>query len=1144
MTSTDHRLAPLDQGPGDPERRSAYAPDIRDTDTVAAPPTGPSPVTRRGRTGWTSRFPHWLAVFFYVVATISLVLALIPPLARALSTPVDWLSNYVLPIDANVSWAVFMALLASGLAARKRVAWGFTLALVVLLGALTAYLAVSFTADSGLGDATARGQWLQLIAPVLLLVALLISVREFTARVRRGALRWFVLVLIVGLVIAAVIALALVSIWPGTVPTGDHLGWAVDRVTGGWLELGALFTISGGDNAFVDFLIIDGSAPAFVEFLGGVLGGLAFFAAILTLFRSQTRQAELTPVDEVRVRNLLAEYGDEDSLGYFATRRDKLAIFAPNGRAAISYRVQGGVSLASGDPVGDPQAWPQAIAAWQDEARVYGWPLAVMGASETGATAFNRAGLGAIQLGDEAILEADGFDLAEMKPVRQAVNRAEKAGVTVKVRRHRDLSPAEMAAALAVADEWRDTEEERGFSMALGRLGDPNDGDCVLVQAFSEAGDPLGVLSLSPWGADGASLDLMRRNPKSPNGTMETMVAELMRQGADLGVRRVSLNFAVFRSAFEEGARIGAGPVLRLWRGVLLFFSRWWQLEALYRSNVKYNPRWYPRFLCYSDIRNLARISLASGMAEGYVNLPFSDVKKRELEAAKPIPALEGVTSILAGGSQRKAGRPQRQPEQVRVRFEKTRRLIDSGIDPYPVAIGPTHTVAATADLEPGTSVRLSGRLLLLRDYGGVVFAKLRDWSGDLQLVLERDTVGAQRLSSFTAEFDLGDLVEMSGAIGASRKGERSLLVSDWRLVGKCLRPLPDKHRGLTDPEARVRNRYVDLAISNETRSLTRQRSAAVWSLRESLVRRGFLEVETPILQQVHGGANARPFTTHINAYDLDLYLRIAPELYLKRLCVGGMDKVFEMGRTFRNEGADFKHNPEFTILEAYEAHSDYDKCLVLVRELIQEAAIAAHGEQIALRPDENGKLVPFDISGEWTIKTLHGAVAQALGEEVTPATELPELRRLCDRAHINYRDDWDAGEVALEMYEHLVEDQTQAPTFYKDFPLSVSPLTKSHRSIPGVTERWDLVAWGVELGTAYSELTDPIEQRRRLTEQSMLAAGGDPEAMELDEDFLRAMEYAMPPTGGLGMGVDRVVMLLTGKGIRETLPFPLARLQ
>ena len=313
-------------------------------------------------------------------------------------------------------------------------------------------------------------------------------------------------------------------------------------------------------------------------------------------------------------------------------------------------------------------------------------------------------------------------------------------------------------------------------------------------------------------------------------------------------------------------------------------------------------------------------------------------------------------------------------------------------------------------------------------------------------------------------------------------------------------------------------------------------------AIRETLFAKDFLEVETPILQQIHGGANARPFVTHINAYDLALYLRIAPELYLKRLCVGGVERVFELGRAFRNEGVDFSHNPEFTLLEAYQAHADYNVWIDGCRELIQNAALAANGAHVVMRPREDGTLEPVDVSGEWAVKTVHGAVSEALGEHVAADTDLATLRRYADAAKIPYQTHWYPGAVVLEMYEHLVEDRTEAPTFYKDFPTSVSPLTRPHRSLPGVAERWDLVAWGVELGTAYSELTDPVEQRRRLQEQSLLAAGGDPEAMELDEDFLQAMEYAMPPTGGLGMGVDRVVMLITGRSIRETLPLPLAK--
>jgi lysyl-tRNA synthetase class 2 len=380
--------------------------------------------------------------------------------------------------------------------------------------------------------------------------------------------------------------------------------------------------------------------------------------------------------------------------------------------------------------------------------------------------------------------------------------------------------------------------------------------------------------------------------------------------------------------------------------------------------------------------------------------------------------------------------------------------------------------------------------------------------------------------------------------MGYSKTGTRSLIVRRWRLIGKCLRPLPNKWKGLTDPEARVRSRYVDLAINAESRELIAARSSVLRAIRETLCAKGFLEVETPILQQIHGGAAARPFLTHINTYDLDLYLRIAPELYLKRLLVGGVERVFELGRAFRNEGVDFSHNPEFTLLEAYQAHADYTDWIDGSRELIQSAAHAANGAQLVMRRHSDGadSLEPVDISGVWPVKTVHDAVSEALGEHIDTETSLARLRKLSDAAQIPYQTRWDAGAVVLELYEHLVEARTEQPTFYIDFPTSVSPLTRPHRSKPGVAERWDLVAWGIELGTAYSELTDPVEQRRRLQEQSTRAAGGDPEAMEFDEDFLQAMEYAMPPTGGLGMGVDRVVMLVTGRSIRETLPFPLAK--
>nr|MCW1958477.1 bifunctional lysylphosphatidylglycerol synthetase/lysine--tRNA ligase LysX [Mycobacterium sp.] len=779
------------------------------------------------------------------------------------------------------------------------------------------------------------------------------------------------------------------------------------------------------------------------------------------------------------------------------------------------------------------------------------WAPGVMGASSTGARAYREGGLSALQLGDEAILYPDNFRLsgADMRGVRQAVTRARRAGLTVRMCRHRDLSPDEMAQVIERADAWRDTETERGFSMALGRLGDTADGDCLLVEAVqgdaeSGSGQVVGMLSFVPWGSTGLSLDLMRRSPQSPNGTVEFMVSELLQHADTVGVNRVSLNFAMFRSAFEEGARLGAGPVARLWRALLVFFSRWWQLETLYRSNMKYQPQWVPRYACYEDARLIPRVGVASVIAEGFLVLPFSRRNKQHTGHHSAVPHVltdGGVDAFPLGAAEEgETGEP-RLPEQVRVRMEKLRALQEQGVDAYPVGgAPPTHTITEAIAAADDTPVVVAGRVLRTRDYGGVTFATLRDWSGDVQLLLEHSTLDGD-VADFSG-VDLGDLIEVSGRMGYSKNGTRSVLVNRWRLLGKCLRPLPDKWKGLTDPEARVRARYLDLTVNPVARDLIQARSDILRSIRETLFAKGFLEVETPILQQIHGGANARPFQTHINAYDMDLYLRIAPELYLKRLCVGGVERVFELGRAFRNEGVDFSHNPEFTLLEAYQAHADYLVWIDGCRELIQNAAIAANGSAVVMRPDPEGGMQPVDISGRWPVKTIHEAISEALGHHVDQETPLSTLRTLCDEAGVPYLTHWDAGAVVLELYERLVEEHTQAPTFYTDFPTSVSPLTRPHRSRSGVAERWDLVAWGVELATAYSELTDPVEQRRRLQQQSMLAAGGDPEAMELDEDFLQAMEYAMPPTGGLGVGVDRVVMLITGRSIRETLPFPLAK--
>jgi lysyl-tRNA synthetase class 2 len=485
-------------------------------------------------------------------------------------------------------------------------------------------------------------------------------------------------------------------------------------------------------------------------------------------------------------------------------------------------------------------------------------------------------------------------------------------------------------------------------------------------------------------------------------------------------------------------------------------------------------------------------------------------------------------------------------PEQMQVRLAKLDRIRAAGGDPYPVGFPRTTTIAEIRekypDLEPNTTtgekVGVTGRIVLSRIGGKLCFATIRDGTGDIQVMISLDRIGEQALAAWKSDIDLGDHIGVEGEVITSRSGELSVLADSYAITAKALRPLPGKRAGLSDPEARVRQRYLDLIINPGARRMAELRATVTRSLREELHARGFLEAETPVLQVLHGGAHARPFTTRSNAYDIELYLRIALELYLKRLVVGGLEKVYEIGRIFRNEGADATHNPEFTMLEAYEAYGDYNSIGTLTRELIQAAALAALGGTVVRRPDGS----EHDIGGEWPSVTVHEAVSRALGEEITPDTSEPTLRQLSARVGVQQDPKWNRGQVLLELYEHLVEARTVEPTFYRDFPVEVSPLTREHRADPRLAEKWDLVAFGAEIGTGYSELVDPVQERQRLTAQSLLAAGGDPEAMQLDEDFLRALEYGMPPSGGMGMGTDRLLIMFTGASIRETILFPTVR--
>ncbi|XOQ63018.1 MAG: lysine--tRNA ligase [Bifidobacterium crudilactis] len=486
-------------------------------------------------------------------------------------------------------------------------------------------------------------------------------------------------------------------------------------------------------------------------------------------------------------------------------------------------------------------------------------------------------------------------------------------------------------------------------------------------------------------------------------------------------------------------------------------------------------------------------------------------------------------------------------PEQVQMRVAKRAMMLKEGLEPYPVHLNVTTTIDELraryeGTLEPGQEtedvVGIAGRVLFLRNGGGLCFAQLSAGDGvRIQAMISKREVGADSLKQFKQLVDLGDHLFVRGRVIASKTGELSVFATDWAIAAKALQPLPALHKELNE-EQRTRKPYIAMIADEHIRNMVRRRSATVASLRNTFGSHDFLEVETPMLQTVHGGAAARPFTTHMNAFDIDLFLRIAPELFLKRCLVGGIERVFEINRNFRNEGVDATHAPEFTMLEAYQAYGTYDTIADLVKELIQGAAKDAFGSTKVTLLDGT----EYDFGGEWKTMTMYGSLSEALGEEVTPETSVEHLRSIADKLGLEQEAAENHGKLVEHLWEHFWEDKLYEPTFVRDFPVETSPLVKSHRSIPGVVEKWDLYVRGFELATGYSELNDPVVQRQRFVEQAKMAMAGDVEAMDIDEDFLEALGVGMPPAGGMGMGIDRLLIALTGATIRETITFPLVK--
>ena len=1037
-----------------------------------------------------------------------------------------------IPATHSLASAVTMLVITWGLIARKRL--GLYLAIFfqaagIVLG-IDSTLMVFFP-DPIMGPKQYLISWVDTISVVIGLIAIpfLWSIRKaFPARI--GRISW------------AVAALVFVGGFTATTLITWYFGRHLPGVTPQNLVLHGLG---------IDIVpeLKGRHAAAVVGTIASVFYGIFSAIAVYLILRGYRMPNTWTAEHEVRLRELLQEYGGNDSLSYFATRRDKQTVFSPDHRAAITYRMVGSVCLASSDPVGDPASWGAAIQAWIRAARTYGWVPAAISVSEAGARAFAKEGLSITRMGDEAVLTTDRFSLnnTSLTQVRQACQRVRKAGYSLRIRRHRDLNDQELKQMQQYADQWRHGRVERGFSMALNRLGDPADGRCLLVSAHAADGQMVGLLSFVPWGRTGVSLDVMRRSPEAPNGTIEFMVAGLMERAGEYGITRVSLNFAMFRHVYDNAERFGASPWERLASRSLGYLDRFWQLERLYRFNLKFAPEWVGRYMAFEPTLAFINTVVAAGVAEGF--LPDISISARRQRSQVMLLGEADCERVREIERRSLADTPRvqtRRSEQTWHRIRHAELLRSAGMEPYPLGVRCDYSVEELTNILHSGNISveeftLSGRVRFIRNHGGVVFLTLIENGRTLQVVIERAAVGGQALRLLSQTVDTGDILLITGSMGTSRNGTVSVLASNWRMVSKCLHPIP--FDSFTDPEARLRRRSTDLLVNPEQVQNLRMRSAIITSIRRTLDTEGFTEVETPILNTVHGGASARPFKTFINAYGADLTLRIAPELYLKRLVVGGMGAVYELGRDFRNEGADNTHNPEFTVLEAYRPYADYTDMRHLTERIIKNTAQAVYGQCVLpLGAKGSTDRTLDDVSGAWPVVSVCEALSTAVGTTITLDTDFETLLALAREHEIHVRDDMGAGAVIEELYGELVEAKTVFPTFYTDFPVETSPLAGAHRSVLGLVERWDLVINGMEMGTAYSELADAMVQRERLVAQSLKAAAGDPEAMQVDEDFLYALETGLPPTGGLGIGIDRLVMLMAQTQIRGVLSFPFVK--
>ncbi|WP_145033664.1 bifunctional lysylphosphatidylglycerol synthetase/lysine--tRNA ligase LysX [Micrococcus luteus] len=1077
---------------------------------------------RRG-SGPLSAVPAWTGRILHLTAFTLVAVALFD---AALPEGVYWAASYFAVFGLTPQPFLFNAVLLFivGSAAKRRLRGA--LVFILLFEAPTIALplvSAAFAVFTGRAPEVDPESIAAALVASLAATVLLVARHEFSARLQPASYLSAATVFIGGVTVAVVLGGGL---------SENLVGTSTSRNDDWWWSLHAAVGFYPGD------LLLDDSSNRLhptVELVVTSVAAASLLAAVVILLHTARTQRLLSTSDELQIRRILRAEPTEDSLAYFATRRDKSVVFTTDRKAAVSFRVIGTVALASGDPLGPEQSWDEAIRTWLAAVSRYGWRPAVLAATEKGAEAYARFGMRGSVLGDEAVLHVvrSGEGRSHHSPdVDAARRRVRRAGYTVRLRRQFELSAPERLEIEQVADLWRRNGDERGFSMALSRTADPADRSSIVATAHDSTGQVMVVLVFVPWSTDGLSLDLMRRHPDAVNGATTFVIASLMSEARTFGVRRVSLNFTVLRDVLVQGNRVSAGRLLRWKRSLLMLLSQRWQWDSLRRANEKHDPEWRARFVMWGDETTRGAAMVAMARAEGF--LPGCFGSRRTEAAARPGSFPELVQELESETAQRlppSASRRARNP-----RFERSAAWREKGVDPYPPSVPRTHSVrqvlSRLSAASPGVADKpdgdgrcsVAGRLTAHRRHGGIAFLDLVEEGEWIQLIATADETTDFAL---LAHLDLGDIVSATGIPVLSRTGERSLAVRSWSLAAKSLQQPPNRHSGLRDPEAQLRSRHIHLATDLGAARLVHARSRALRALRETLFDGGYVEVETPILQRTNGGANARPFRTHIHAYDRELTLRIAPELALKRLVVAGFPQVFEIGRNFRNEGVDASHNPEFTAMEAYRAYADYNDMRQLAEKSIMQMAIAVNGAPVMVGQDG----VQVDIAEPWHVVSVCDALSEQVGARVSTDLGPEVLTELARVYGISVAAGDSSGVIIERMYEELVEAQTTSPTFYTDFPAETSPLARPHRSAPGLAERWDLVVFGMELGTAYTELNDPLEQRRRLSAQSLKAALGDPEAMSLDEDFLHALEYGMPPTGGLGVVGHEVLDM--GAGLR-----------